>query len=182
MPESYTNTVRKIVKDHKSDPGDLIGVLQDIQTEYRYLPREALDEVSKTLKVPLNRVFAVSTFFRAFYITPRGKHDCVVCTGTACHVRGAPRIVDELMRMLKTDVRGTSPDGNFTLDTVNCLGQCAMGPVITIDGTLHPKVSVKELKRIFKTSKTEEKRTDETPKRSGPGKKKSVGKRAKRSK
>ena len=182
MPESYANTVKKIVKEHKSDPGDLIGVLQDVQTQYRYLPHEALEEVSKTLAVPMNRVFAVSTFFRAFYIEPRGKHDCIVCTGTACHVRGAPRIVDELKRMLKTDVRGTSPDGNFTLDTVNCLGNCAMGPVITMDGTLYGKISVKNLKRIFKSFQTEEKGTDETPKRRGPGKKKRSGKAAKRSK
>jgi len=176
MAAQVVDTIGKIIKDHKRDAGDLIGILQDIQAEYRYLPREALDEVSKKLKIPVNRLYAVATFFRAFYLEPRGKHDCLVCTGTACHVRGAGRIVDELSRILDTESGGTSKDGNFSLDTVNCLGACALGPVVTVDGNIHGKINAKSVRKVlemYEKPKGKVKNEVKKPKRSGKAKAKS---------
>ncbi len=183
MAAKVVGTVKQIVRDHKRDPGDLIGILQDIQAKYRYLPREALDEVSKSLKVPINRIYALSTFFRAFYLEPRGKHDCVVCTGTACHVRGAGRIVDELSRLLHCEPGGTSPDKLFSLDTVNCLGACALGPVVTVDGNIHGKITARSVRRIIqKYEKPEGKKKDEAKKRRGSKRAKAKSTRKARSK
>ena len=178
MPAKVEATVKKIVKDHKRDPGDLIGILRDIQEKYRYLPREALDEVSKSLKVPMNRIYAVSTFFRAFYLEPRGKHECVVCTGTACHVRGVNRIVDELSRLLKCSPGETSKDGVFSLDTVNCLGSCPLGPVMTIDENIHGKLTARSARKIIKQyQQPKGSKKNEAKKRRGPGKTKTKSKR-----
>lgn len=173
--------VKQIVESHNHDEGDLIAILQDLQAHYRYLPHDQLLEVAQLLEVPANRVYSVATFFRAFSLKPKGKHDLNVCTGTACHVRGAARLVDDLKRMLKTELRGTSPDKNFTLDTVNCVGSCALGPVIIVDSEVYGKVHLKDVKKILKTYQSKESKTDETPKSSGPGKKKSPGAKKKKS-
>jgi len=178
------DTVKKILRTHKKDPGDLIGILQDIQAKYRYLPREALEEVSRGLNVPMNQLYRVSTFFRAFYLEPRGKHDCVVCTGTACHVRGAQRIVDELSRELKTEPGGTSSDKLFSLDTVNCLGACALGPVMTIDGAIYGKLTARSARNTINKYKKKESggsSKNEAKKSSRPGKSKAKGTRKARS-
>ncbi len=182
---SVSDNVKKIVRAHKKDPGDLIGILQDIQAKYRYLPREALQEVCKSLDIPMNRMYRVSTFFRAFYLEPRGKHECVVCTGTACHVRGAQRIVDELSRELKTEPGSTSSDKLFSLDTVNCLGACALGPVMTIDGANHGKLTARSARSIINRYKKKESggtRKNEAKKSSRSGKSKAKGTRKARSK
>jgi len=111
-----------------------VGMLQDIQARYRHLPREALARLAERLDVPLSRLFGLATFYKAFSLEPRGKHEVRVCLGTACHVRGAPRIVDEVSRILKIKPGETTDDGLFTLEAVNCLGACAMGPLMVIDG------------------------------------------------
>ena len=132
-----------------AERSSLIPILQDIQEEYRYLPREALQRVAELLDIPLIDVFGVATFYRSFTLEPRGKHCLTVCLGTACHVRGAPRLVDELSRRLDITPGHTTPDGEFTLETVNCLGACALGPIVVADGEYNGQMGVKDLDRIL---------------------------------
>lgn len=126
--------VDKIIGRYNEDKSMLISILQDIQQEYQYLPQEVLLQVRDRLKVPLPRIYAVATFYKAFSLRPRGKHVVQVCLGTACHVRGAPRILDEIERRLNIKSGETTEDLNFTLETVNCLGACALGPLMVVDG------------------------------------------------
>ncbi len=133
--------VEEIVEKHHKDSGQLIGILQDIQAEYRYLPKHPLEKVSELLEIPLSQVFSVATFFRAFSLEPRGKHSVHVCMGTACHVRGAKRVLDELERSLEVKAGHTTADKEITLETVNCVGTCALGPIVVVDGEYHGYVT-----------------------------------------
>jgi NADH-quinone oxidoreductase subunit E len=125
--------VDEIVRRFDSDQGQLVSILQDIQDEYRYLPKDALEKVSHALAIPLSQVYSVVTFFRAFSLEPRGRHLIKVCLGTACHVRGANRIMERMALELDIDAGETTNDLAFTLESVNCLGCCALGPVAVID-------------------------------------------------
>jgi NADH-quinone oxidoreductase subunit E len=125
--------VDAIVRRFDSDRGQLVSILQDIQDEYRYLPKDALEKVSQALAIPLSQVYSVVTFFRAFSLEPRGRHLIKVCLGTACHVRGGNRIMERMALELDIDAGETTDDLAFTLESVNCLGCCALGPVAVID-------------------------------------------------
>jgi NADH-quinone oxidoreductase subunit E len=125
--------VDEIVRRFDNDQGQLVSILQDIQDEYRYLPKDALEKVSQALAIPLSQVYSVVTFFRAFSLEPRGRHLIKVCLGTACHVRGANRIMERMALELDIDAGETTDDLAFTLESVNCLGCCALGPVAVID-------------------------------------------------
>lgn len=122
-----------IIRDYEFDRSSLIAILQDAQAEYGYLPKEVLKHVAARLDIPLIQVFGVATFFRAFRLKPRGRFLVRICLGTACHVRGAPSVLEETERKLKVKAGETTDDGLFTLETVNCLGCCALGPVIVVD-------------------------------------------------
>jgi NADH-quinone oxidoreductase subunit E len=128
-------SVEAIISRFDSDRGQLVSILQDIQGEYRYLPKDALEKVSQILDIPLSQVYSVATFFRAFSLEPRGLHLIKVCLGTACHVRGANRILERAALDLGIDPGETTDDLAFTLETVNCLGCCALGPVVVVDET-----------------------------------------------
>lgn len=132
---------------------DLISVLEQIQDAHGYLPECALRLVAERLNVPLVDVFGVATFYRAFSLTPRGKHLIAVCLGTACHVNRSPAVVAEFERQLNIQAGQTTADGEFTLETVNCLGACALGPVVFLDGQCHSKVDVAHVGRILKRSR-----------------------------
>ena len=141
MPNSKQNVlnnvadkVKSILAAYDNDPGQLISMLQDIQAEYQYLPEQSLRQISETLHVPLTRVYSVATFFRSFSLTPRGEHMVHICTGTACHVRGATKILDEMEKELNITHGKTTKDGKFSLETVNCVGACALGPIAIVDG------------------------------------------------
>ena len=125
--------IEAIIDRFHADKGQLVSILQDIQDEYYYLPKEALEKVSQILDIPLSQVYSIATFFRAFSLTPRGRHLIKVCLGTACHVRGAPRVLEKMERDLGIDRVGTTDDLKFTLETVNCVGCCALGPMVIID-------------------------------------------------
>ncbi len=125
--------VSEIVKKYNKDKSQLVSILQDIQAEYNYLPREALNKLSKKLDIPQSQIYSMATFFRAFSLKPRGKHIINVCLGTACHVRGGELIAESLERQLNVKRGGTTADGKFTLESVNCMGCCATGPVVKID-------------------------------------------------
>lgn len=137
MDSADIEKLEKILSDHPRDQSSLVPVLEAVNEEYNYLPADAIRFVSQELDVPLSRTYNVATFFTAFSLTPRGKHTIKVCLGTACHVRGAPRILDEITRELEIEPGQTTEDGEFTLETVNCLGTCALGPVVVIDGDYH---------------------------------------------
>jgi len=126
-----------ILQRHAPEPSSLIAVMQDLNRECRYVPEEALRVIARRLAVPLSRVYHVATFYTAFSLKPRGRHSIKVCMGTACHVRGAPRILDQFARKLAISPGETTPDGEFTLETVNCLGACALGPVVVVDDHYH---------------------------------------------
>lgn len=114
--------------------GALIPILQELQEKHRYLPAEELEEISRRLEIPLSRVFSVATFYAQFSLEPRGRHLIRVCLGTACYVRGAPQVLDELHRRLGVGPSGLSQDGRVSVEAVRCLGACALAPVVTANG------------------------------------------------
>ena len=138
----------ELVRAHDGRLGSLVAVLQDVQAECGYLPEAALRTVSELTGRPLVDVYGVATFYSAFSLTPRGKHVVAVCQGTACHVRGSARVLEELERQLGVGPGETTPDGQVTLQTVNCLGACALGPDVVVDGTYHPCVDTAKARRI----------------------------------
>ena len=125
--------VTAIIDKYHGDSSQLVAVLQDIQAEYYYLPQEILMQVSKALAIPVSQVYSIATFFKAFSLEPRGKHLVNVCLGTACHVRGAAKVLEKIGRSLDISQGETTKDMKFTLETVNCMGACALAPVIKID-------------------------------------------------
>jgi len=133
--------VTAIINKYSSDRGQLVSILQDIQAEYRYLPKDALLQVSETMGIPASRVYDVATFFKAFSLKPRGKYVIDVCLGTACHVRGGNRVLEKMERCLAIERGQTTKDGKFTLETVNCMGCCAVGPAVKIDGDYYGHMS-----------------------------------------
>lgn len=147
-----------ILKGKENVPGELIEILQDIQETYNYLPEEALREVAQKLEVPLIEVFRVANFYKAFTLKPRGKHLITVCMGTACHVRGAPRLADEVLGQLKVKPGDTTEDGEFTVETVNCLGACALGPVVVLDGEYYDHMTPGKLRDLIEHVRTHGKR------------------------
>ncbi|MBM3301718.1 MAG: NAD(P)H-dependent oxidoreductase subunit E, partial [Deltaproteobacteria bacterium] len=138
-----------IVERHQEDQGSLIAILQDIQARYNYLPAEALRIVADQTGRSLVDIYGLATFYRAFSLEPRGKHLVSVCLGTACHVRGAPRVADEVGRQLGIKSGQTTADKMFTLETVNCLGACALGPVVVVDGQYFSGVNASKVRGIL---------------------------------
>ncbi|MDP2960659.1 MAG: NAD(P)H-dependent oxidoreductase subunit E [candidate division Zixibacteria bacterium] len=134
----------------KTEEQTLISMLQDIQEEYNYLPQEALVIMSKRLEIPLINIYGIATFFKSFSLTPRGKHLLTVCLGTACHVRGGPKILEEFERKLKIKACQTTKDNLYTLETVNCLGCCAIGPIVVKDGEYFGQMTIAKTGSILK--------------------------------
>jgi len=141
--------VDKLLSEREGISEELIEVLQDIQETYKYLPEEVLRKVSEELKVPLIEVFRVANFYKAFTLSPRGKHIITVCMGTACHVRGAPKFLDEVLGQLGIKPGQTTEDGIFTVETVNCLGACALGPVVVINGKYYDHMTAGKLRVLI---------------------------------
>jgi NADH:ubiquinone oxidoreductase subunit E len=155
LDDEMKTILDEIINEYSDDLGPLIPVLQDINQNYNYLPELALKYVSEKLNIPLSQVYNVATFYTAFSLTPRGKHIVKVCQGTACHVRGSAAVLDEIKRNLGIDDGETTEDMNFTLETVNCLGACALGPVVVIDDKYHPTSPSKVDKLLKKFQKEE---------------------------
>jgi len=142
--------VDRIVDAYGCHRDSLISILQDVQAECSYLPEDALKRVAKRLKLPLIQVYGVATFFKAFSLQPRGEHMVRVCLGTACHVRGAPAVLDEVRRQLDVEPGETTEDSRFTLETVNCLGACALGPLVVVDSEYQGQITPGKVKRVLK--------------------------------
>lgn len=146
---TFGKKVETIVKKYGSRRDSLISILQDIQAAYNYLPEAALRQVAIALNIPAVQVFGVATFFRAFSLKPRGKHQVTVCLGTACHVRGAQKVVEEVERQLGVKPGETTADGKYTLETVNCVGACALGPILILDGVYHGQMGPGRVKEVL---------------------------------
>ncbi|OGL48897.1 MAG: hypothetical protein A2161_11850 [Candidatus Schekmanbacteria bacterium RBG_13_48_7] len=143
-----------IFSKHPADPSSLINILHDIQKEYGYLPCSVLEETARTLKVPLSKVYSVSTFYNAFSLDKKGDKIIKICTGTACHIRGSKFLIEELAKKLNLESTGTTEDGRFTVETVNCLGACAMAPLVVTSEKnnlkYHDQVTISKLDKIIK--------------------------------
>ena len=142
--------VESILNNYHGDKGMLISILQDIQSEYNYLPRDSLVEVSQGLGVPLSRAYSVATFFKAFSLKPKGRHLINVCLGTACHVRGAVKVLEKMERELGVSPSEMTEDHKFSLETVNCVGACALGPIVIIDGQYHGQMKTDKVDSLLK--------------------------------
>jgi len=142
--------VDQIIEKYNGEASSLIQVLLDIQAENNWLPKEALERVSEKLKVPMARILHIATFYKAFSLVPKGRHQIHICLGTACHVRGAPRVLDAVKEQTGINPGETDLDLRFSLETVNCLGCCALGPVVEIDGKVYGKVTPSEAANIIK--------------------------------
>ena len=132
--------LEKILKTHDNQRANVLAILQDIQASEKYLPRKTLEEVAQKLQIPLTQLYYLATFYRAFSLTPRGRHLVTVCTGTACHVKGAASILNTLEREFKVQPGETTGDKEYTLETVNCLGSCALAPLVVIDNHYHGRM------------------------------------------
>lgn len=147
--------VDQIIAKFGNEATAQITILQEINSAFRYLPREALERVAEKTDTPLSRLFAMATFYKAFNLEPRGEQEICICMGTACHVRGAPRILDKLEQALKIKAGETTADGKYTLETVNCVGACALGPLVTVDGQYHGKLTLGKVEKLLGRSTDE---------------------------
>jgi NADH-quinone oxidoreductase subunit E len=143
-------TVEKIIRQHNGQKNALIAMLQDVQNEYSFLPQEVLAHISRTVGVPLSRTYSLATFYRAFSLKPKGRHPIAVCLGTACHVKAAVKILEKFERQLGIKCGQTTPDLNFGLEAVRCLGCCGLAPVVTVGPELYGKVSLPKVDQIIK--------------------------------
>jgi len=141
--------VDRVIASYNNDKNALIQILLQIQKENRWLPEEELRRVGKKLDIPINQIYHITTFYKAFSLVPHGRHSLAVCLGTACHVRGAPRLLDKVSEVLGIKPGETSKDMKYSLSTVNCLGCCALGPVIQVDDEYYSDPSSTELKKII---------------------------------
>lgn len=149
--------LENILTDRRSQPQQLIEALQDVQEAFGYISEDAMKAVSQELGVPVMEVYRAAHFYKAFSLEPRGRHVLTVCMGTACHVRGATRMIDEVEGQLGLQPGETTDDGMFSLECVNCLGACALGPVVVLDGRYHGKMTPNKLRTLIQSVQAAEK-------------------------
>jgi NADH-quinone oxidoreductase subunit E len=152
-PDEQQAVVSKALKKHNKDKALLVDILQDVQAGIGYLPQEVLEAVAAGLEVPVSRVYSVATFFKAFSLTPRGRHLINVCMGTACHVRGSDKVLAAAEQQLGIKKGETTPDLKFTLETVNCVGACALGPVVIVGEDYHGEMTPEGVVSVLKEYK-----------------------------
>ena len=143
--------VDQIIDQHRGEASALIQVLLEIQEEHRWLPQAAMEHVSERLQVPLAQVRHIATFYKAFSLVPKGRHEIHIFMGTACHVRGATRVLDTVQDLVGIEPGETDLDMRFSLETVNCLGCCALGPVMEVDKKIHGNVSPGDTAGVLKS-------------------------------
>ncbi len=148
--KKFKAQVRQVLAKYNGDKSALIDILHDTQSIIGYLPEEALEEIHKSLDVPLSRVYSVATFFKAFSLVPRGRHLINVCMGTACHVRGADKVLAQIEKELGIKSGENTPDLRFTLETVNCVGACALGPMVIIGEDYHGEMTPEKVGDVLK--------------------------------
>ena len=151
--EQEKQKVVEIIHENNEGPHSLIQVLNSIQNELGYLSKEAQQLVAKEMRVPFSRVFEVTSFYSRFTTEPKGKYEISVCLGTACFVKGAQTVLDELKKQLGIEEKQTTPDGLFTLTACRCIGACALAPAIVINKEVHAKMNVKKVSKVLKMYK-----------------------------
>lgn len=151
------SVLESTLKGRSSQPHQLIEVLQDVQESYGYIPEEAMREISKTLGVPLIDVYRVASFYKAFKLKPSGKYVITICNGTACHVRGAQLLLDQAVSQLGIKPGEVTDDGMFSIEHVNCLGACALGPIASENGSYHHHMTPAKLRKFINSLSREEK-------------------------
>jgi len=144
-------TLDQILEGRRSQPNQLIEVLQDVQKSYGYISKEAMQAVSQGLGVPLMEVYRVASFYKAFRLKPSGKHVLTMCMGTACHVRSARLLLDQAVGQLGVKPGEVTPDGLFSIEHVNCLGACALGPIVTENGFYYHHMTPGKLRKLIET-------------------------------
>jgi len=147
---SGAGVVERVVAKYHGRKRSLIPILQDLQEHYRWLPAEVLDEVARRLDLSPAHVWSVATFYKSFSLEPRGRHTCTVCLGTACHVRGGAAILEHFERKLGVPEGRTSADGEYTLERVNCLGACALAPLVVVDGEYYGQMTETKANEVLK--------------------------------
>jgi len=152
-PAALLERVDRIVAQYEAKPTALIMILQEVQQEFFYLPQTAIERISRKMDLALSQVYGVATFYKAFSLEPRGRHHVCVCTGTACHVRNARSILEKFERDLGVERGKTTPDKEFTLETVNCVGACALGPVVVLDEKYWGHVTVQDVDKIIESTR-----------------------------
>ena len=150
LDQNLAQMVDRIIEKHHGEASAFLQILLDIQSENSWLPKEVLERISETLDVPMNRIQHIATFYKAFSLVPKGRHQVHICVGTACHVRGATRILDTVEEATGIKPGETDLDLKFSLETVNCLGCCALGPVMEVDGKVHGKMSPVKTAEVLK--------------------------------
>lgn len=151
LQDCQKTTIKNICASFKNDPGELINILHKTQGEFGYLPEDAQREVALNLNIPVAQVYGVVTFYSFFTMKPKGKHAISVCLGTACYVRGADKLVDELKEQLKIKVGEVTPDGKFSLDCLRCVGACGLAPVLLIGDKVYGRVDPEQITEILES-------------------------------
>jgi NADH-quinone oxidoreductase subunit E len=146
----YKAQVKQVLKKYQGDKSALIDILHDTQSTIGYLPKEALEAIHKGLDIPLSRVYSVATFFKAFSLTPRGRHLINICMGTACHVRGSDKVLEQLEKELGIKSGENTTDLKFNLETVNCVGACALGPIVKIGDDTYGEMTPEKVSEVLK--------------------------------
>ncbi len=149
LQECHIKSIHEICDSYKNDPGDLIKILHSAQTHFGYLPESVQREIAKKLKISVAKVYGVVTFYSFFTMTPKGRHAISVCMGTACYVRGAEKVLDELKKQLNIKVGGVTEDGKFSLDSLRCVGACGLAPVLLIGEKVYGRVEPDQIKEIL---------------------------------
>ena len=156
--------IEKLVDRYNGEVGMLIPMMQDLQAESGYLPADQLRRLAKRVDVPLSRVFAVATFYASFRLAPKGQHEVTLCVGTVCYLKGAGEISEMICKEFQVEAGGTTPDGLFSFQPVNCVGACALAPVMIVDGEYHDGVTLGAVREILQAlpSQEQEEQTDKT--------------------
>ena len=149
LQDCHIKSILEICDSYKDDPGDLIKILHSAQTHFGYLPESVQREIAKKLKISVAKVYGVVTFYSFFTMTPKGRHAISVCMGTACYVRGAEKVLDELKKQLNIKVGGVTEDGKFSLDSLRCVGACGLAPVLLIGEKVYGRVEPGQIKEIL---------------------------------
>lgn len=146
----YANDYKNLIEAYSAKPEHLLAMMQDIQKHYNYLPRLAISMISQHVGLPVSHVYAMASFYKAFSLTPKGRFVIRVCDGTACHIKNSESLLDQLRMQLQVGVGETTADGQYSVETVNCLGACALAPVMVVNGRVYGKVSPGDVERIIK--------------------------------
>ena len=148
----YRAAAEAVVERYQADPGFIIPMMQDLQAQFEHVPRDGLLRMSELLKVPLSQLYSVATFYSSFSLTPRGKHLITLCMGTVCYLKGAREIAEALQEQLGVEAGGTTDDRLFTYQPVNCLGACALAPLVVMDGKNHAKATTTAITKVIDDS------------------------------